>query len=75
MRVPFRSIVSSLAICTLPWPDQLTLFVCRNRDDVTALQATKGLQFRVRAEAGLDAVELHYPPAQFAAGRNKRCRR
>jgi hypothetical protein len=64
--------IDILVIACSPRPDQLTFFVCRDRDDVPTLQATKGQQFRVRAEAGLGTVEFHRAPAQFAAGRNKR---
>jgi len=51
----------------------LTFFLYRERDDMTALLASKGQQLWMRSNAGLSAVQFHAPPAQFAAGWCKAC--
>jgi hypothetical protein len=56
------------------YPDQnLTFFLCRERDDMTALLASKGQQLWMRPNVGLPAVQFHRPLAQFAAGWCKAC--
>ena len=48
-------------------PPELTFFLSRKRDDMTALLASKGQQFWMRSNVGLLAVQFHGPPAQVAA--------
>jgi hypothetical protein len=52
---------------------ELTFFVCRESDDMTALLASKGQQLWMRPKLGLSAVQFHRSPAQFAAGWCKAC--
>jgi hypothetical protein len=52
---------------------ELTFFLCRERDDMTALLASKGQQLWMRPNVGLPAVQFHRPLAQFAAGWRKAC--
>ena len=62
-----------LASCDqLARPD-LTFFLCRDRDDMTALLASKGQQLWMRPNVGLPAVQFHGPLAQFATGWCKAC--
>ena len=59
--------------CDPTSPTELTFFLCRERDDMTALLASKGQQLWMRPNVGLPAVQLHGPLAQFAAGWCKAC--
>ena len=59
--------------CDPTGPTELTFFLCRERDDVTALLASKGQQLWMRPNVGLPAVQFHGPLAQFAAGWCKAC--
>jgi hypothetical protein len=59
--------------CDPTSPTELTFFLCRERDDMTALLASKGQELWMRANVGLPAVQFHGPLAQFAAGWCKAC--
>jgi hypothetical protein len=62
-----------LASCDrLARPD-LTFFLCRERDDMAALLASKSQQLWMRPNVGLPAVQFHGPLAQFATGWCKAC--
>ena len=59
--------------CDPTSPTELTFFLCRERDDMTALLASKGQQLWMRPNVGLPAVQFHGALAQFAAGWCKAC--
>src|SRR5919204_1737036 len=52
--------------------DRLTLVLCYETDNVTALLASKGEQLGRRPRAGVPADKLHRASAHFAARRDER---
>ena len=68
--LPVPMIYTSCGRLTRP---DLTFFLCRKRDDMTTLLASKGHQLWMRPNVGLSAVRFHDPLAQFAAGWCKAC--
>jgi hypothetical protein len=54
---------------------ELTFFLWRDSNNVTAFLASKGQQLGIRPEMGLPAVQFHGSPAQLTAGWCKVCLR